>query len=192
MLLSDEELVEHQVDNHAGNRDIHPDGISPAGEAAMAVEFVLKRQRECNQNHGHDDRCEHRMRDQDGKVDRTRPAVPSEAHGSHMKVIVEITGEKDGRRDERRDHCRAVLDHSATFDEVVSDHQQNGGCAVERGVEWWEDVVVDPQVSVQESLHGRCGHAAGCVVLLFTIRNATPKITAVNTARIVRDVSSEN
>jgi len=148
----------------------------------VTVKSVGQCEDECDENHWYYQCREHSVRNQDGKVQRTRPSSASEVHRPHMKVIVEVTAEKNGGGHEGSDHGCAMPGHDAALDEVVSDGEQDCGGAVQRGIEWREDAVVDLQ-SVQ---------AAGWVVLRFTITNAAQKIATVNIARIRREVPSEN
>lgn len=58
---SNEEFVEHQVNNDPGDGDIHPDRVSPARQPAMAVESVRESERESDQNHRHNHGSKHGM-----------------------------------------------------------------------------------------------------------------------------------
>ncbi len=63
-----------------------------------------------------------------------------------MRVIVQITSEKQARRDERGDHHRAMLQNLSALDEIVSDGQQHGGDAVQSRVKRGKDAVVDQEI----------------------------------------------
>lgn len=142
-LSSGEELIEHEVNNYAGDRDIHPEWICPAGEAAVAVESVSKSESEGDQNQRHNHSCKHCMRNQDRKVQWPRPSLSAKVNRSNMCVVVEIADEKDARGCESGDHGGAMLFHVAALDEIVSDGEQDGSDAVQSGVRRWEDAVVD-------------------------------------------------
>ena len=141
--MSGKEFVEHQVHDHAGHRDIHPDGVSPAGNAAMGFKLPPESERERDHNKRHDNGGKDRVRNQNREIDWTRPSVAAKMNRADVGVVIEIKAEKQAGRDERRDHRRAVLQDLSALDELVPNGQQHGGEAVQSGVDWGKDAVVD-------------------------------------------------
>ena len=142
-LSSDEELIEHEVNNYAGDRDIHPEWICPASDAAVAGESVSKSESEGDQHQRHNHSSQHCMGNQDRKVQWTRPSLSAKVNRSHMRVVVEIADEKNAGGCESGDHRGAVLFRVAALNEVVSDGEQDGSDAIQSGIDRWEDAVVD-------------------------------------------------
>ena len=142
-MASGEQFVEHQVDDHAGDRDIHPDRVSPAGDLAMLLKLAAQSERERNDDQRHDDGSENRVRNQNREINRARPSVAAKTDRADVGVVVEIAAEKQARHDEGRNHRRAVLQNLPAFNEIVPDGQQHGGDAVQSSVDWWKDAVVD-------------------------------------------------
>jgi hypothetical protein len=63
-----------------------------------------------------------------------------------VDVVIEITAQKQARRDERCDHRRAVLQNRSALNEVVSDGQEHGRDAVQSSVDGRKDAVVNQEI----------------------------------------------
>ena len=70
-LALSEDLVKHQVHDDAGNRDIHPERISPAGDPAVALEFTSQSKNETRDYQRDDYYRKRGMRDENREIQRT-------------------------------------------------------------------------------------------------------------------------
>src|SRR5579863_10254547 len=98
------EVIEHQVDDHAGYADVEPDGQRPAGDGAMAVEAAFEPavQRDDGQHRYRGG--ERRVCPENRQIHGADEAGVLEIHDSGVGVIHEIADQKrDGDR-ERGDH----------------------------------------------------------------------------------------
>ena len=68
------ELIQHQVDDDAGDRDIQPEGQRPACDPDVPVELRPQPARGGHQRQRHDDRRQHDVREEDCEVDATNRA----------------------------------------------------------------------------------------------------------------------
>ena len=96
----------------------------------MAIEPVAEGESKRDQNHRHHNACEHRMRDQDGKVQRARPSLSAKVHRPDMVVVVEIASEECRRNHKCCDHYSAMFGYRSAFDEMVTNRQQHGSDSV--------------------------------------------------------------
>src|SRR5258708_3205809 len=101
-------LVQQDVDEHAGDRDVHPDRERPARDGAMPriVGLETARERDDGQRQYHEGQAD--VRDQNREVQRTDEPLPREPDVADLRVIDEIAHEEQRRRAERRDHEPAV------------------------------------------------------------------------------------
>src|SRR5215470_18546599 len=72
------ELVEHEVDDHAGHRNIQPDRQCPSRNLAVKVESLPQRAGKCHKDHRHDYNGQNRVRDQDEEIDGTNDSISPE------------------------------------------------------------------------------------------------------------------
>src|SRR4051812_42502409 len=80
-------MIEHHVDDHAGDGDVEPERERPAGNRAVAREVAAQSARERDEDERHDDNREHGVREQDTEVQRTYPALPLKTHRADLRVI---------------------------------------------------------------------------------------------------------
>src|SRR5215467_12052196 len=88
--LASVDLVQHQVNHDAGYRYIEPEGESPAGDGAVAVETLAQGAAESDDHHRDNDSGEDGMSGQDAEVERSHPSGALKVHRSDMRVVVEI------------------------------------------------------------------------------------------------------
>ena len=99
-----------------------------------------------------------------------------------MVVVVEVRAKEKGGCCHGGEHDSTVSRHAAAFDEAVTDEQQNGAGAIERGVYDGKDRV----------LWGHLHHAAGLVVRRLTIKKARANMKAENRTRVAMDADKGN
>lgn len=161
-------LVQHEINDHTGDADVHPERPCPAGNDAMPVIPGAKgaAQRDyCQWNYDHrqDD-----VRAQNREVNRSRPSLPQKKNVSDFVVEENVTGQEQRGSYYRRNHARPVSSHSALGNQNSPRDQQSGACAIESCIKGREVRV----------LLGN--HAAGLVVRRFAISRASPNITNEN------------
>src|ERR1700757_3179572 len=77
-----EPVVEHEVDENTGDRDVEPEREGPAGDGAMAVEALAQGSGQGDDHQGNDDHRKSYMRDQNCEVGGTRPACSLKVYRS--------------------------------------------------------------------------------------------------------------
>src|SRR5215470_5906631 len=82
------ELVEHEVDDHAGHRNIQPDRQCPSRNLSVKIESLLQRAGKCHEDHGHDYNSQNRVRDQDEEIDWANDSFPLEP--SRAQLLAEV------------------------------------------------------------------------------------------------------
>ena len=100
-------FIEHQINEHTGDRDIEPNRHCPFGDAPMPIPTAAE-----HRNKGEDDeresyKCEENVADQHCEVDSGDCAAGAEVGRAFAGVIMvdEITGEKCARRNDRNNHA---------------------------------------------------------------------------------------
>lgn len=135
VLVLHEQLIQHEVDDDAGNADVHPERESPARNRLVQGVAGPQGARERDQHQRHDDDGQDRMAHQDGKIQRARPAVSLEVNASDVGVIVEVGSEESRRGTERGEHHQPVRLHPSAPNEVIPCQQQNGAGAIEQSIQ---------------------------------------------------------
>src|SRR3954447_334893 len=77
--LRAEDVVEHEVDDDAGDGNVHPDGVGPAGDSAVANILLAECAGESDDHEWHDCCGEDGVADEDGEVEGARPALSLKA-----------------------------------------------------------------------------------------------------------------
>lgn len=88
--------VEQPINNHAGHRDIHPDGPGPAGDFFVEIEPAFERASERHDDHRENDRRADRVREEQHQINRAKPRRVFEAREAvPAEMISEIRHEKN-------------------------------------------------------------------------------------------------
>jgi hypothetical protein len=136
------ELVEHQIHDHSGHADVHPDRPGPLGEPAVTRELSLKSPA---QRHDGENRNRNRKQgvgNQNGEIDHgDGPGVM--LRPSDFYVIGHVRNQERDGSAERRQHHLVMGFALPVFDEIKADAEQNGGRSIKNGVEGGQ--VVDGQ-----------------------------------------------
>ena len=100
-------FVEHQINEHAGDRDVEPDGHCPFGDASMPIPTPAEHRDQSEDDEGQGYKREQDMGDQHREVDRGNGAACAEMGRTFAGIIMinEITGEKCARRNDRNNHA---------------------------------------------------------------------------------------
>src|SRR6266511_2350614 len=89
------EMVEHKVNNDAGDRDVEPEGERPMSDAPMPVESLFKRPAQSDEHQGNHGNCQKRVRSQNRKINRTQPSLSLKPYRPNSRVIDQVRNEKE-------------------------------------------------------------------------------------------------
>ena len=130
-----EPLVKHQINQHTGQRYVKPDWHCPAAEAAMSIPATLENRDERNDYQRQGNERKQHVRNQNRKIDRRDPAGVTGGFFAHVRVINDVSNEKQGRADDGGDHARDM-----SLPDIAPDPEPAGGnenCAqgIERSID---------------------------------------------------------
>ncbi len=178
-------LVQHEVYDDTRDRNIHPKRPGPTRNRAMCRVTSPEAPAQRDDHHGHNDDRQDYMRHKDQKIDRMPHSFTEKTDFSDVGVKVEIASEKQSRRNDCRDHARAMCGELSANDQPAPNQQQHGARRVQtrnqsrEERELFRDRISDDQ-------------AAGLVLRRFTIRNANPNMTNENRSRVATAEGSGN
>ena len=133
------EVIEHQVNEHAGDRDIEPKRQGPARDATVTQELAAFRAAHGDDHKGHDRGSQKSMRAKYREVDWARNSLTCEARHTMMRMIDDIGDQKEHGSTKRGDLASDVrLDVLAPNEEIARRQQQKRG-SVKKRIEVRED-----------------------------------------------------
>ena len=118
-------MIKHQVNDHAGNRNIHPHRQGPARNCAMSQEVTFQCSPHSDDDEGHDDRGHDRVRREYREIDRPSNSLPRKARRPVMRVIDDVGNQKDDRSNERGQLTATMCEHAAPANEVIAAREQD-------------------------------------------------------------------
>src|SRR5271157_960397 len=132
-------VVQHQVDYHAGDAYVEPDGEGPAGDAAVGV--VARGPAAAERHYGQhgDGGGQERVGSEDAQVECLEGAGSLKPHAAYLIVIDEVTHQEQARDYERGLHHFAMLGDASSANQRVAPDQEHGGGGVQGGVHGGED-----------------------------------------------------
>src|SRR6267142_278913 len=128
------DLVKQQVDDYARHTNIKPKWKSPSRDAAVFVKLFEPGAAQRNEDQRYDHDRQDCVRDQQGKVNRTDPALPLKYDVPHAEMINQVGSQKNGRYAKGGNHEVLVHISLSRPDRGVAPGQQNGADSVQRGV----------------------------------------------------------
>jgi len=128
-------LVQHQINCHAGDRDVKPDGKSPARDAPVRIESFTQGAKQRDQRQRYHRRGEDSVADEDRKIDRANPTLAFEPDRTDLEVVHQIGNEKYRRTKERRQHAGAMGVAVFGANEQITGKKKNGAETIQRRVE---------------------------------------------------------
>ena len=117
-------MIQHQVNQHAGDRNVHPHRQGPARNRAMSQEVAAQCSPDGDYDQRHDDNCHDGVRRENGEVDRSRNSLPRKARRAVMRVIDDVGNQKDDRSSERGQLAATVRQHASPANEIIATRQQ--------------------------------------------------------------------
>src|ERR1700724_3776275 len=83
--------IQDEVNHHAGDADVQPDGERPAGDAPVVIEFpdflALQCATQCDDRQNRHGSGQRRMGEQDGEIDVSDESGFLEINGAYVGVI---------------------------------------------------------------------------------------------------------
>ena len=128
-------MVEHEVDDDAGDGDVEPEGEGVAGDEAMLIEFFEEGAAEGDEDERDDDDGEDGVGEEQGEVDRANQTLSLEGDVADAVVVDEVGDEEGAGDDERGEHEFLVELGFAVADGGVATGEENGAGTIEGGVE---------------------------------------------------------
>jgi hypothetical protein len=130
------DLVDHQVDNDAGDGDVEPKGEGPAGDEAMLIEFFEEGAAKGGKDERNDDDGKDGVRGEQGEVDGTDPALALEVDHFPNADVVDDVGDEERAGDEEGGEHEFLVEFAFTgTDGGVATGEEDCADAVECGIE---------------------------------------------------------
>jgi hypothetical protein len=128
-------LIKHEIDDDACDRDVQPHRESPASDTHVLGELPARGAIQCDPDEWDDDRCQNRVRDQDDEIDGTHQPLPCKTSRAVKIVIGQIRNEKKRRSDERCDQAVAVSSYFAPPDKKIARDEKKSARGIQDGVQ---------------------------------------------------------
>jgi hypothetical protein len=191
LLAVREPLVKHEIYEHAGDADVHPQRPGPARDGAMLIVAAPQSSAQCDDDHGNNHDGERHVGNEDNQINHM-PKVARRGNGYPQRDNENISSTP---RNSAEATTAAIMQARwaailPRIIKVTTDEQQDGAGSVqacdqgrEVGVlfngSYFGDhtFVVKPQSSLGNQ-------AAGLVVRRFAIRNASPNMTSENRSSV--------
>ncbi len=128
-------MVQHEINQDAGDGHIKPDRHRPAADSTMAVPAAPENWYQC---HDHQRQChegEENVRDQKRKVNPCNQASIAGGFFTDVRVVNDVTDEKRGRRDEGGNHAGDVTLPDIPPDPKPAHRNENGADRVKRSID---------------------------------------------------------
>ena len=129
------DLIKHEIDDDAGDRDIEPEGEGPTGDNAVSVEALEQGPAEGHDDHGDDDEGQNGVRGEQGEIDGANPTLALEGDVADAIVVDEIGNQEGARHEEGSDHEFLVKGDLAGTNGGVAGGEEDGAGTVEGGVQ---------------------------------------------------------
>ena len=132
-------MIQHQVNDHAGNRNIHPHGQGPTRNRAMPQEVAAQCSPDGDNNERHDDCSQDRVRREYREIDRSSNSLPCKARRSVMRVIDDIGNQKHDRSSERGQLTAPMCEHASPANKVIAAREQDETRSIKRSIQMGEN-----------------------------------------------------
>src|SRR5579872_2439575 len=126
---------QHHVGDHAGDGDIQPEWKCPSGDFAVLRKAAREREEKGDKNEWQRDHSEQDVTCKQPEIEGAIRDVQRVADVAVQRVVEDVAHEKQARKGESRNHGCAMGCDAAGTNEGVADEQENGGEAVENGVQ---------------------------------------------------------
>jgi len=128
-------VVEHEVDDDAGDGDVKPEWESPTGDATMKLELAAQGAANGQDDQGNDGDGKYGVTEEQGEINGADIALSLETDGADLEMVDHIGDKKGGTADESGDHAGAVNVDATTKDGQVAREEKERAGGVEAGVE---------------------------------------------------------
>ena len=110
-------MIEHQINEHAGDANVKPDRHCPLRDAAVFIPPPSKNRDEREDDEREHDKSEEDVGDQEREIKPGDEAVVAGRFLTDVNVIIDIAREEKRRRNNRGDHAGDVCAPSPAPDE---------------------------------------------------------------------------
>ena len=109
----------------------------------MTRKLGAERACERNQHERNDDDGQDCVRDQDGEIDGTNPALSSETNDADMQVVIHVEIKKDAGAQKGCNHAGPVQRHDSTAYENIAGEEKERAGGVQASVDGWKRIDVE-------------------------------------------------
>src|SRR6185503_6146778 len=130
------QMIEHQVNDHSGHRDVQPHRKCPPSDAPVNHKLSRQGPFQRDDHKRHDGHRQYRVRSKNREVQRPHPAFAGESSDprSESDVINKIRDQKETRSDDRGNHARAMSCNAFAANHNEPDDDQDSSRRVEHRV----------------------------------------------------------
>ena len=128
-------MIKHQINEHAGDRDVKPDRHRPFCDPPMFVPAALEDRNEGENDERKRDKGEQNVARQHWKINCCQPTAKAERFFADVDVIGDIANEKKGGGNDRRDHANDVALPKIPPDKIPAGRNENSTDKIERGID---------------------------------------------------------
>ena len=133
-----EPMVKHEINEHAGDRNIEPDRHRPTPEPAMSIPAALENRNERHDHQRQGDEGEQNVGDENREINPGDQTGVTGRFFAGMQVIDDVTDQKTARCDQSDDHARHVSLPDIAPDPEPPRRNENGAERVERRIDRWQ------------------------------------------------------
>lgn len=119
-------MIQHDINDDSGDRDIDPQWQSPPSDAAVAVKLFAQSARQCDDGERKNYDGQRDVRNEQREINRTDPSLALEQNIADSDVIGDIGNQERGGNKERGQHASPVGTDAAPANHHKSNRKQNG------------------------------------------------------------------
>ena len=131
-------MIKHQINEDAGDGHIQPDWHRPFCDPTMFIPAALKYRYKGKNNERKGNEGEQNVASQYREVNGRQPPAVAGRFFTNLGMIGEITSEKQGRGNDRRDHAGDVALPKIPANKVPACGNENRADGIQRGVDGGE------------------------------------------------------
>src|SRR5271165_4739465 len=128
-----EPLIQHEIYQHAGDADVHPQRPGPARDRPMLIITSPQPADESDDHHGNNHNRERHMGDEYDQINNMPKVVAQKTDISNVIMEIQIAGQKQSRGNDGGDHAGAMRGNLPTHDQTAANEQQHRASSVQAG-----------------------------------------------------------
>ena len=118
-------MIQHQINDHAGNRNIHPHRQGPTRNRAVSQEVAAHRSPHGDDDKRDDDGGHDRVGRENTEINRSSNSLPRKARRAVMRVIDDVGNQKDDRSSQSGQLSATMREHASPANEVIAAGEQD-------------------------------------------------------------------